>query len=33
MRKQAGQKKARTNEDNRKKQAAAFAKQVPVKRK
>ena len=33
MRKQASQKQARTNEDTRKKQAAAFAKQVPVKKK
>jgi hypothetical protein len=31
--KQADQKQARTNEDNRKKQAAATAKQVPAKRK
>jgi len=31
--KQADQKQARTNEDNRKKQAAATAKQVPGKKK
>jgi len=33
MRKQADQKQARTTEDNRKKQAAVVAKQVPGKRK
>ncbi len=33
MRKQAGQKQARTNEDNKKQQAATLAKQVPAKRK
>ena len=33
MRKMADQRQARTNEDNRKKQAAVVAKQVPMKRK
>jgi hypothetical protein len=33
MRKQADQKQARNNEDNRKKQAAVVAKQVPGKKK
>jgi hypothetical protein len=33
MRKQADQKQARNNEDSRKKQAAAVAKQVPAKKK
>lgn len=33
MRKQADQKQARTTEDNRKRQAATAAKQVPTKKK
>ncbi len=33
MRKQADQKQAKTSEDNRKRQAAVVAKQVPAKKK